>query len=65
MVILDGFIGNDPDFQVPARLYVEAANASIAAMQQQLFFQPGEVHEPELTVIYTPSCPPTESRTTG
>ena len=56
MVIVDGYIGNDPEFQVAARLYVEAANANIAGMQQQLYFSPeDEELEPELTVIYTPN----------
>jgi phosphoenolpyruvate carboxykinase (ATP) len=56
MVVIDGFIGNDPDFRTPARLYIEAANANIAAMQQQLYFTPGDgEHEPELTVVYTPN----------
>src|ERR671923_109502 len=56
MVVIDGYIGNDPDFRTPARLYIEAANANIAAMQQQLYFDPdGDVHEPELTVVYTPN----------
>ena len=56
MVVIDGYIGNDPEFRTPARLYIEAANANIAAMQQQLYFEPdGDVHEPELTVIYTPN----------
>ena len=39
--MIDGFIGNDPDFRTPARLYIEAANANIAAMQQQLYFDTG------------------------
>ena len=30
MVVVDGTIGNDPDFGTPARLYIEAANANIA-----------------------------------
>src|SRR5438034_1951512 len=55
MVVVDGTIGNDPDFGTPARLYIEAANANIAGMQQQLYFSPGEEVEPELTVIYTPN----------
>src|SRR5438046_3341998 len=38
MVLIDGYIGNDPDFRTPARLYIEAANANIAGMQQQLYF---------------------------
>src|SRR5919199_4882082 len=56
MVVVDGYIGNDPEFRVPARLYIEAANANIAGMQQQLYFSPeGEELEPELTIIYTPN----------
>src|SRR6184192_225853 len=56
MVVIDGYIGNDPEFRTPARLYVEAANANIAGMQQQLYFGPPEEDfEPELTVIYTPN----------
>jgi ATP-dependent phosphoenolpyruvate carboxykinase len=27
MLVIDGFIGNDPDFRVPARLIIEKANA--------------------------------------
>src|SRR5436309_6725963 len=55
MVQIDGYIGNDPEFRIPARLFIEAANANIAGMQQQLFFAgDGEEIEPELTVIYTP-----------
>jgi phosphoenolpyruvate carboxykinase (ATP) len=42
MVQIDGYIGNDPEFRTPARLYVEAANANIAGMQQQLYFGPLE-----------------------
>jgi len=56
MVQIDGYIGNDPEFRTPARLFVEAANANIAGMQQQLYFGPPEEgFEPELTVVYTPN----------
>src|SRR5438034_7944197 len=56
MIQIDGYIGNDLDFRTPARLFIEAANANIAGMQQQLYFDPdGDVHEPELTVVYTPN----------
>ena len=56
MVQIDGYIGNDPEFCTPTRLYIEAANANIAGMQQQLYFGPPEDDfEPELTVIYTPN----------
>lgn len=58
MIEIRGRIGNDDDFGVPARLYIERANANIAAMQRQLFY-PVDGHpesvEPELTVIYTPN----------
>jgi phosphoenolpyruvate carboxykinase (ATP) len=57
MVVIDGYIGNNPEFRTPARLFVEAANANIAGMQQQLYFSPDESEEieSELTVIYTPN----------
>src|SRR5437660_2765633 len=56
MVVIDGYIGNDPEFRTPTRLYVEAANANIAGMQLQLYFGPVEDDfEAELTVIYTPN----------
>ncbi len=56
MVVVDGYIGNNPEFRTPARLYIDTANANIAGMQQQLYFSPaGEELEPELTVIYTPN----------
>ena len=38
MVLLDGWLGAQPEFRVPVRLYIEAANANIAGMQQQLWF---------------------------
>src|SRR5918912_2082825 len=56
MAQIDGYIGNDPEFRTPARLYVEAANANIAGMQQELYFgPPDDDFEPELTVVYTPN----------
>jgi phosphoenolpyruvate carboxykinase (ATP) len=57
MIVVDGYIGNDLEFRTPARLYIEASNANIAGMQQQLYFSPTEDEElePELTVIYTPN----------
>ena len=38
MIVVDGYIGNDPEHRVPARLYIEAANANIAGMQDVLYF---------------------------
>src|SRR5256886_9581515 len=56
IVQVDGYIGNDPECRVPTRLYIEAANANIAGMEDQLYFsRNGEEIEPELTVIYTPN----------
>jgi len=56
MVVVDGYIGDDPDFRTPTRLYIEEANANIAGMQKQLYFDVSgdDGFEPELTVIYTP-----------
>jgi phosphoenolpyruvate carboxykinase (ATP) len=60
MTVIDGWIGNDPEYRTRARLYIETSNANIAAMQQHLYFAPGGEGndlEPELTVIYTPNLP--------
>jgi phosphoenolpyruvate carboxykinase (ATP) len=57
MLVVDGYIGNDPDFRTPARLYIEESNANVAGMQRQLYFEVDDADgfEPELTVIYTPN----------
>src|SRR5689334_7813117 len=58
MVEVDGFIGNDPDHRVPARLLVELRNVNIAGMQDVLYFHDDAGRadfEPELVVIYTPN----------
>jgi phosphoenolpyruvate carboxykinase (ATP) len=60
MVVVDGFIGNDPEYRSRARLYIESANANIAGMQEQLYFPPDRLSgewEPELVMIYTPNLP--------
>ena len=60
MLVIDGFIGNDPEFRTPARLIIEAANANIAVMQQTLYFDADSADgsfAPEVTVIYTPNLP--------
>ena len=53
-VVIDGYIGNDPDFRTAARLTIEKANANVAGMQQKLYF-PRDGGEPEVQVIYTPN----------
>src|SRR6185369_6926515 len=59
MLVVDGYIGNDPQFRVAARLIIEKANANIAGMQQHLYYPatPAELEnfEPTVTVIYTPN----------
>ncbi|MCA8938971.1 MAG: phosphoenolpyruvate carboxykinase (ATP), partial [Planctomycetes bacterium] len=56
MIVVDGYIGNDPEFRTPTRLIIEKSNANIAGMQKQLYFplDGNENFEPELTVVYTP-----------
>ncbi|HEU4388675.1 MAG TPA: phosphoenolpyruvate carboxykinase [Blastocatellia bacterium] len=59
MVVVEGWIGNDADFRVPARLIIERSNSNIAAMQQHLYYPASgdelRAFEPRLTVIYTPN----------
>jgi phosphoenolpyruvate carboxykinase (ATP) len=58
MLVIDGYIGNDKDFQTPARLVIEKHNANVAGMQKILYYEAenaGEDFEPEVTVIYTPN----------
>ena len=62
MVVVDGYIGSDPQFRTRARLVMEAANANVAGMQKQLYYPVGEDYDPEswdpdTTVIYTPNLP--------
>jgi len=62
MVVVDGYIGSDPDFRTKARLIIEAANANVAGMQRQLYYPVGGDYdpatwEPDTTVIYTPNLP--------
>jgi phosphoenolpyruvate carboxykinase (ATP) len=58
MILVDGFIGNDPKFVTPARLIIEARNANIAGMQRQLYYPiDGARPQPEITIIYTPNLP--------
>src|SRR5438128_7165909 len=57
MVVIDGYIGSDPDFRVPARLTIEKANANIAGMQKKLYFHREPGGDPAVQVIYTPNLP--------
>jgi phosphoenolpyruvate carboxykinase (ATP) len=62
MVVVDGYIGSDPQFRTRARLVIESSNANIAGMQRQLFYPTESDYDaatwqPETTVVYTPNCP--------
>ena len=64
MVVVDGYIGSDPEFRTRARLIIEASNANVAGMQQQLYYPVTGMDgydpatwEPDTTVIYTPNLP--------
>src|SRR6201996_3017924 len=62
VVVVDGYIGPDPDFRTKARLIMEASNANVAGMQKQLYYPADDDHDPETwepdtTVIYTPNLP--------
>ncbi len=54
MILIEGYIGPDPNFRTASRLYMEKTSANIPAMMQQLFFPKDDAWEPEFTVIYTP-----------
>jgi len=59
MIVIDGYIGNDPEFRVKARLICEKSIANIAAMQKTMYYPlesyENEGYEPEVTIIYTPN----------
>src|SRR5690242_8256438 len=38
MIVVDGWLGPQPEFRTPVRLYIEARWANIAGMQRQLWF---------------------------
>jgi phosphoenolpyruvate carboxykinase (ATP) len=54
MLLVEGYIGPDPEFRTGCRLYIEASQPNIAAMQTHLYFPPDDAWSPEFTVIYTP-----------
>ena len=55
MILIEGYIGPDRARRTGCRLYIEATQPNIAAMQQQLYFPPDEEWAPEFSVIYTPT----------
>lgn len=57
MLLIEGYIGPDPEFRTGSRLFIEAAQPNIAGMQQHLYFPPDAGWAPEFTIIYTPNLP--------
>jgi phosphoenolpyruvate carboxykinase (ATP) len=62
VVVVDGYIGSNPEFRTRARLIMESANANVAGMQKQLYYPVDEAYDaatwvPDTTVIYTPNLP--------
>ncbi len=59
MIVIEGYIGDDPDHRTPARLIIEKSNANIARMQQILYYPATKAElehfEPVVQVIYTPN----------
>ncbi|HEY6537766.1 MAG TPA: phosphoenolpyruvate carboxykinase [Candidatus Dormibacteraeota bacterium] len=57
VIVIDGYVNNDPAFRSPVRLVIEEAGANIAGMQDHLLFkdtEPDAAFRPEFTLIYTP-----------
>jgi phosphoenolpyruvate carboxykinase (ATP) len=54
MVVIDGYIGNDPEMRTAARLVMEKRYANVAGMQQKLYFERDDGAEPQVRVLYTP-----------
>ncbi|MBW3621337.1 MAG: phosphoenolpyruvate carboxykinase (ATP), partial [Actinobacteria bacterium] len=57
MILIEGYIGPDPEFRTASRLFMEKTQANVPAMQQQLYFPKDDGFEAQFTVIYTPSLP--------
>lgn len=62
MVVVDGYIGPEPEFRTKARLVMESANANVAGMQKQLYYAVDVEYDPsswhaDTTVVYTPNLP--------
>jgi phosphoenolpyruvate carboxykinase (ATP) len=57
MLLVEGYIGPDPEFRTGCRLYIESTQPNIAGMQEQLYFPRDDGWTSEFTVIYTPSLP--------
>ncbi len=57
MLLIEGYIGPDPEFRTGSRLFIEATQPNIAGMQSHLYFPPDAEWTPEFTIVYTPNLP--------
>lgn len=55
MLLVEGYIGPEPEFRTAARVFIEASQPNIAAMQAHLYFPRDDEWSPEFTVVYTPT----------
>lgn len=55
VIVLDGYVSDHPDARIRTRLIVEKQYASLAGMQELLYFPADDDAEPEFLVVYTPS----------
>ena len=70
VVVVDGYIGSDPQFRTRARLIMEAANANVAGMQKQLYYPAAEDGGEDGSEAYDPATwepdkPPSSTRRTS
>jgi phosphoenolpyruvate carboxykinase (ATP) len=54
MVVVDGYIGSDPQFRTRARLIMEAANANVAGLQKQLYYPAEAAYAPTSATRWPP-----------
>ncbi len=57
LIVIEGYIGPDPDFRTGCQMFIEANQPNIAGMQSHLYFPKDADWEAEFTVIYTPGLP--------
>jgi phosphoenolpyruvate carboxykinase (ATP) len=60
VIVIDGYVNNDPEFRSPVRLVIEEAGANIAGMQDHLLFKDQQIADdfrPEFTLVFTPKLP--------
>ncbi len=56
MIVINGYIGYDPEVRVPSQLIIQKEYANVAAMQKTLYFEPEDKQnfKPLFKIIMTP-----------